>query len=510
MINSLGRPRNEAKLRLIEYIDCICLDNRHLGMSVVPVPGEFGIAITCVLFSIQAHAYPGKEELSRSDKRLTFTNLDGEYILTKYQTWKNQIDSLHMCLDALNLTDYYRELGYLETAEMNVVETLENYLRLIKPNHVVKTRHNYCYHVQAQLNVNSTHLSGFVDSFSFEVTSSTMDSFVLRSIHLKFETKSRSFTYACLPKVFLAGFPKCGSTFLNNILKSHPYVAKAAVKEPHQWDKVPASSFEFEKLTAYFALYMYNYSPTLDIKKSQPQISTDASPHTVFDWPKFQTDDNWRINVCLPPVVLPALIPKLQFIIIMRNPISAAYSRFWFSCTRLNGTVPEELLKFGPDIFHDRVATKISAFTKCQEDFPLAKCMMDTSENRTQSEKNYSKETERCGTANLGEYMYYFHVQRWLAVYPRKQFLFLTLEELSGSNRNNAMERVWRFIGVTRKYKVRQHFFHPSNEQQKVDYHHDPHLSMRQDTRVMLEHFYQPFNEQLSELLQDNKTLWTK
>ncbi len=39
---------------------------------------------------------------------------------------------MHMCLDALDLTGYYRELGCLETTEMNVVESLENYLCLIQ------------------------------------------------------------------------------------------------------------------------------------------------------------------------------------------------------------------------------------------------------------------------------------------------------------------------------------------------------------------------------------------
>ncbi len=434
-----------------------------------------------------------------------------EHILTIHQKYlikyKSQIDSLHMCLDALNLTGYYRELGYLETAEVNVVESLENYLHLVQPNHVVKTRHNYCYRVQAQLNVNSTHVSGFVDKFPFEVNSSTMGSFVLRSIHSNYETKSHSFTYACLPKVFLAGFPKCGSTFLHELLKKHPYVTGGVIKEPHLWDRISASSLEFERLTAFFALYMYNYSPT-DIKKSQSHIAIDASPQTVSEWPHL--DGNWRINICLLPVVLPALIPKLQFIMIMRNPISAAYSLFWFSCTRRNGTVPEEIMKSGPDIFHARVVTKISAFKTCQAEFPLTKCMMDMSLSKTRSEKKYSEETERCGTASLNVFMYYFHIQKWLAVYPRKQFIFLTLEELSGEYGNNAMGRVWRFIGVTRRLKLRPHFFHPSNEQQKVDYRHDPHLTMRLDTKVMLEQFYQPFNERLSELLQDGKFLWTQ
>ena len=41
-----------------------------------------------------------------------------------------------------------------------------------------------------------------------------------------------------------------------------------------------------------------------------------------------------------------------------------------------------------------------------------------------------------------------------------------------------------------------------------VDYKHDPRLQMREDTRQILEEFFQPYNQMLAELLGDDKFLW--
>lgn len=476
--------------------------------------------MVCISDTIEWYSFiyfcvPLDKEIERNTNSLknrTFEGNNGSQMInpsvstqswTKYGIWRDQIETLHMCLNALNLTRYYRALNYMSKAETNVIQTLQNYLHLLEPSDF-KTEHNHCYHIRARLNMNSTHLSGFIRSHPFEQNTSNMDSFVLRSLRARFKTNYRHFfTYACLPKVFLAGFPKCGSTYLHEILESHPHVSRSVIKEPHQWDRIPASPVTFRALTAYFTLYMYNYSP-LDIENSRTQVAIDSSPQTVSNWPRFQ-GENWRINICLPPVILPALIPKIKFVIVMRNPVAATYSLFWFTCTHHNGTVPRELLESGPLIFHDRVTTKISAFKQCQNKYPIAKCMMDMRLSQSQQ-----SEAQHCGTARMDVFMYYVHIQKWLAVYPRKQFMFLTLEELSGKYTGRVAGKVWRFIGVSPKAKIAQRFSHPSNEQHKVDYHHNPHWAMRQDTKDILEEFFRPFNILLSELLGDAKFLWNE
>ncbi len=461
------------------------------------------------------HTEQESAKTSRSSRRhhTKWFNSDSMNFNVNTSLWTkygNVINSLHTCLAALNLTEYYRTQNYLKKAEVNVVESLDNYLRLLKPTEMVDTPHNYCYRVKAELNMNSTHLSGFIGSHSFHQQTSLMDSFVIRSLRIRFSTDFRtSFVYACLPKVFLAGFPKCGSTFVHDFLISHPHVSRSVIKEPHLWDRVPASYRGFETLTAYFALYMYNFSPRLDIENSRTQVAVDASPHTVNKWPRFPGDDS-RTNICLLPVVLPALIPKLRFIIVMRNPVDATYSMFWFSCTNRNGTVPKELLDHGPDIFHDRVVTKINTFKQCLESYPIAKCAFDPIRNESQSNTQHKGETQYCGTARMDVYMYYIHIAKWLAVYPRKRFMFLTLEELSGKYARSVHRPLWKFIGVNPRYKLAPHFSKPSNEQQKVDYHHDPHLMMRQDTRDILEDFFEPFNMRLAHLLNNTKFLWNQ
>jgi len=41
-----------------------------------------------------------------------------------------------------------------------------------------------------------------------------------------------------------------------------------------------------------------------------------------------------------------------------------------------------------------------------------------------------------------------------------------------------------------------------------VDYHHNPQLVMRNDTKELLLHFLKPYNKKLAELVGDQKFLW--
>ncbi len=81
----------------------------------------------------------------------------------------------------------------------------------------------------------------------------------------------------------------------------------------------------------------------------------------------------------------------------------------------------------------------------------------------------------------------------------------MTLEELS-ADANGTMSEVWNFLGLP--YTV----IHPAhkslNQQEKVDYHHNPQLFMREDTRELLNKFFAPYNQMLADLLGDDKFLW--
>ena len=131
---------------------------------------------------------------------------------------------------------------------------------------------------------------------------------------------------------------------------------------------------------------------------------------------------------------------------IMRNPIEMTYSIFWFSCRIIHVyRIPR-----GPDIFHERMMTKIDSFNDCMRDDSSPNisyaCTIQDKANYSSCIKQrlhlldkcykhvlmdiYSPELPNCGPSWLSVAIYYVNVRKWLKLVPRERLLFLTLEEL--------------------------------------------------------------------------------
>jgi N-acetylgalactosamine 4-sulfate 6-O-sulfotransferase len=224
----------------------------------------------------------------------------------------------------------------------------------------------------------------------------------------------------------------------------------------------------------------------------------DGSVGMMSSWPDFFGQSR-VINYCLLPSVIPEILPKAKFIVVMREPLSMLYSLFWFTCTRFNQPVSREAQLKGPDIFHERIVAKIRHINSCLTVFPLVKCMSESGAIPIP----FNPLMPECGGTGLNKALYFIHIRKWLSVIPRERFLFLTMEELSG-NLNQTINRVWKFIGVN-SFGVKES---DKNKQTTVDYKNDPHLAMRNDTRELLKTFLHPYNQKLANLLGDRKFLW--
>ena len=185
----------------------------------------------------------------------------------------------------------------------------------------------------------------------------------------------------CLPKIFLLGYPKCGSTFLycllRRILKFSGHMANSCevTKEPHWW-VIPGPRNNTQSHSPdYLALYLLNFAKGAEyVKTSLPAVTIDASPNLMFQWPRY-TEAETMENYCLIPSLVPVLLPDSKYIVVMRNPISMLYSAFWFSCTTIHQRF-KSVKYVGPDIFHERITRKIEIFNLCKSaGEPLDKCM---------------------------------------------------------------------------------------------------------------------------------------
>ena len=415
------------------------------------------------------------------------------------------VSNLQTCLDASNLTHHFRQEDLLTTAVTNVKYYID-VLRKFIPHQFNTTLPNHCWNADVKLDISSSVFSGYFNGTEFSVSRRDIKENELRLLNTLPDSAHKTYTrhhllpLSCIPEVFLVGFKKCGSCYLHCLITSHPAVSRAIRKEANFFSKI--SYFNTENRNAlYFADYITNFESSI---QDESGLSVDGTVGMITRWPVFVGQQN-IINYCLLPSVIPEILPKAKFIVVMREPLSMLYSLFWFSCTLRRPVPSRETQLKGPDIFHERIVARVRHFKSCLTVFPLAKCIAESSTIR----EPFHPLMPRCGKTLIFRAIYYIHIQKWLSVIPRERFLFLTLEELS-NNLDQTADMVWKFIGV-KPFAINHHNkCGGKNKQKKVDYKNDPHLAMRNDTREIMESFFQPYNKKLAELLGDRKFLWNQ
>ncbi len=411
-------------------------------------------------------------------------------------------DRVQMCLSATGMKEYFQQNGLLEDALTSAANYVARIRRLV-PERFLTAFSSHCWAVNITVQVDrsstgSLTIHGKYGTISYQGN--------LTNTHVRPYNPSNGADFlsvACIPEVFLAGFAKCGSTYLYSLLHQHPLIIKSRSKEPHWWLFANHFTDNTSGNALFLAEYLLTYKSLVEEMQKQNTfglLSVDATPSKMYRWPHFDKDKNLKVNYCLLPAVIPKVLPRAKFLVVMRNPTDLLYSSFWFSCTRRGGNVAKDEQLKGPNIFHERVVKKISTFKICIERFPLVKCVLDSTRN------SFSLELP-CGKIRLDMSLYYVHVHKWLSVVPQSKFLFLTLEELS-ADADGTMSEVWNFLGLP--YTVLQPAEMSSwNQQERIDYHHNPQLFMREDTRELLNKFFAPYNQMLADLLGDDKFQWT-
>ena len=418
------------------------------------------------------------------------------------------LHNLDVCLSTANLTHYFIQNKWLSAARSNA----EQFITTLRRNIPVVFNSSYrsaCWKVDFDMNhcnrpaCQMPATRGHLGSESYTVFNGVPGG-VFSKVLTNMYPKGLTSTMVCMPKVFIAGFPKCGTTYLFCLIEGlYGNREYSLVKEPYFW--VPRASFHSHQ-TPYepseLIPYLLNFMPATESEsRNRFSVAIDASPNLFFRW-RQNSADGGLVNYCLAPAVLPQVLPDSKFIVILREPVDMLYSTFWFSCSDLGIKLTQQRMLGMPDEFHDKVLKKIKIFENCAKDSPVDKCTEDV------SEKLY----ESCGRVRLEKGFYHLHIRKWLALFPREQFLFIIAEDLK-AEKEIVGERILEFLGpnlhsgATQRVASRGSSF-CGNVQKYYNYHSDPRLWMRNDTRQILTAFFKPYNRQLAILLQDNRFLW--
>ena len=438
-------------------------------------------------------------------------------------TFESELDlvltRMDTCLATTNMSAYFQQMNLLENAQSNARQLLLNIRQVIPKFEVPYTVPCWNTKFIAKQNLKDHYVTGSVGNFNFSYSTQRSpfnERNILKGVQWRKHNPTDLYikqSSACLPKIFLLGYLKCGSTFLYCLLRrifmyTLGTVGKCEViKEPHWWI-MPGPHKRVEPLEPdYTSMYLLNFHPAAKFwDRRLPVMTIDASPNIMFHSPRFSTNESMLHNYCLIPSLMPVVLPDSRYFVIMRNPISMLYSAFWFSCTTIGYNLDSVKYR-GPDLFHDRITAKIEIFNKCKnQGQPLDVCVNAIAPNL------FSPELPKCGRTRLEMGLYYFHTRKWLSVIPRSRIHFFTLEEVASQDPTVTADIIIDFLELPRpsgravldKDDLRCN----ENSQSKVDYKHDPRLQMRPDTRQILEDFFQPYNQMLAELLGDDKFLW--
>lgn len=308
-------------------------------------------------------------------------------------------------------------------------------------------------------------------------------------------------TMYCLPAFFIGGFPKSGTTSLHYALKQHPTIESPTIKEPHWWTRIPLKFSDYDYLKLIFVRYLLHFtkaSKQIAENPNKPLITYDGSTSTIWDT-NLAIDDQ---DYCALPTLMSRIFPHMKMIILMRDPIDRLYSDYYFHCSLLYGdnisNWPEAMKKDPVENFHRRVVSDITHFNKC----------LSNSWSQYECANKMRSRLSTC--AFLGDKltygMYSTHLQKWMYFYPNDNFLLLTSGDLS-RDPYKTFTKVVQFLGidaVNRKEAETWLSVH-QNVQKAIPLQS---YQMYNKSRMLLHDFYQPFNEQLKELMGNKDIQW--
>ncbi|GIL90771.1 hypothetical protein Vretimale_16845 [Volvox reticuliferus] len=292
--------------------------------------------------------------------------------------------------------------------------------------------------------------------------------------------------FRCLPYYHILGVSKCGTTDLYHRLSKHPELFKARNKGPHWWDECPyppkgaCTAPPNGNFDGYIDLFA---DAAVKIRQNPAGITGEASSNTFTSSAGVflrgpSMDRNTTVTIA---ELMREAMPFLNSIIIFRNPVDRYYSAYYYYRRGVKNIPPP-----GPEDFHLVAEQDIIAWKACAETYGVKQCV------------------RKFDPQQLIKGMYAVFLMDWLNQFPRDQLLFLRNEDYSAKPREH-MEAVFKFLEMRKPTAAEWELIMGMETRNKQS---DKYKPMLPETRIMLEQFYQPFNERLAHTLEDDRWLW--
>ncbi|XP_050392574.1 carbohydrate sulfotransferase 15 isoform X1 [Patella vulgata] len=322
-------------------------------------------------------------------------------------------------------------------------------------------------------------------------------------------TEGNSTRVRCLPYFHLVGVDKCGTTDLWGRIRQHPQIlpnAGIGGKETHWWswrrfgfdiwveDRTP---WTFENYLSVFDAAASKIESVVEKMEGyeddyHPLITGEGSPTVFWDFTGWdhmpQNKDKIADDALSTPDALHHLTPSSYFLLLLRNPTERMYSDYMFL------DLFRPVHNISAENFHHGVIKSIKMFEDCKKIKTLKGCL-------------YDKQLHMDIPVRIFVGMYVVYLKEWFEVFEKDRFLIFKNEEYSKDIKSH-VQKVFQFLDLNtlsdeemEKIVNQKRAFDQSKTKKSTG-------PMWQETRQILDDLYRSYNEELAELLADNKYLW--
>ena len=250
-----------------------------------------------------------------------------------------------------------------------------------------------------------------------------------------------------LPDFYIIGFVKCGTTSLYEYLISHPNVHPPKGKEIDYFDRLYSRGINWYKMG--FPLKFHRFIMTKILQKKF--ITGEATPRYI---------ENPHA-----PQRIKQVTPHAKFIILLRNPITRAFSQH-----NMNLKNDYEYRNFEDALNHEteRIEGRLQKMEK--------------------DSGYYSWNYDLYGYKEHG--IYVDKIKQWMEVFPKEQFLIIQSEEFL-EDKSKTFEQVLEFLGLP-KWEPDEFVLYKKRKYKEL---------MDPDLRRKLVDYFKPHNQRLYEFL---------
>lgn len=351
----------------------------------------------------------------------------------------------------------------------------------------------------------------------------------------------------CIPYVWLAGFPKCGTTDMYFRLKKHPLIIAARRKEPHyitrsmmqyryqrkrpcgQRNETSAGAscelLEYS-LTFYSTASKYiggeidveettslpsdmhfkNKDVDVEIQeifatpaaKLTNSITIDGSASTAWDnryWTWRGDSLGCRDVITFTPAFVKRINPGAKVIMILRDPIERGFSDYAYF---KSSTTPEE--------FHNSTTAFINAYNKClRQGNSVRYCTYHLQYTRV----DCAREPTICYYAWARHFLsiYHVYIADWLEHFSREN-LYIVRSEDYHDDIKGTLSKIFKFLDFPELSDASMTKIATLKEKNANKNRKSKLGSMWPETRKLLQDFFRPHNRRLAELLHDDNFNW--